>query len=95
MRLALRFDYCSMISYLRSMKSRVTERGQVTIPKNLRDRLGIRPGHVLEFAEEEGRLVVTRRLTGHPVDAAFGILRRDRSTDELMVSLRGKDAEAT
>ena len=84
----------SMISYLYSMKSRVTERGQVTIPKDLRDRLGIRPGHVLEFAEEEGRLVVTRRLTGHPVDAAYGILQRDRSTDELMAWLRGGEAGA-
>ena len=40
------------------MKAKVAERGQVTIPKRLRDRLGIRPGTVLEFAEEQGKLVV-------------------------------------
>jgi antitoxin PrlF len=33
------------------MKAVVAERGQVTIPKRLRDRLGIRPGTVLEFQE--------------------------------------------
>ena len=33
------------------MKAVVSEKGQVTIPKTLRDRLGIRPGQVLDFAE--------------------------------------------
>jgi len=30
---------------------RVTEKGQVTIPKAIRDRLGIRPGSEVEFVE--------------------------------------------
>lgn len=77
-----------MISYLLDMKSRVTERGQITIPKQLRDRLGIRPGQVVDFAEEGGRLVVTRRAGDDPVKAVFGILALDRSTDELMADLR-------
>ena len=33
------------------MKAKVADRGQVTIPKALRDRLGIRPGTVLDFHE--------------------------------------------
>ncbi|MDP2955168.1 MAG: AbrB/MazE/SpoVT family DNA-binding domain-containing protein [Longimicrobiales bacterium] len=70
------------------MKSRVTERGQITIPKELRDRLGIRAGQVVDFAEEGGRLVVTRRVGGDPVEAVYGILSLDRSTDELMAALR-------
>lgn len=78
-----------MISYISDMKSRVTERGQVTIPKELRDRLGIRPGQELEFAEEDGRLILRRRPEEHPVDRAFGILSDERSTDELMRLLRG------
>ena len=78
-----------MISYMYNMKSRVTERGQVTIPKELRDRLGIRPGQVLEFSEEDGRLVLRRKVAEHPVDRVFGILESGRSTDELMEELRG------
>jgi hypothetical protein len=35
---------CDMNFHLKSMKSRVAERGQVTIPKALRDRLGDLPG---------------------------------------------------
>lgn len=78
-----------MISYLDDMKSRVTERGQVTIPKELRDRLGIRPGQELAFSEEDGRLILERRPPTHPVDRVYGLLESDRSTDELMTELRG------
>ena len=42
------------------MKVVVSEKGQFTIPKKLRDRLGIRPGQVLEVDEERGRLVAAK-----------------------------------
>tara|TARA_R110002020_G_scaffold154610_7_gene334623 strand:+ start:6557 stop:6817 length:261 start_codon:yes stop_codon:yes gene_type:complete len=35
---------------------RVTEKGQVTIPKHIRDRLGIGPGSEVEFVAEDGRV---------------------------------------
>lgn len=70
------------------MKSRVSEKGQVTIPKKLRDRLGIRPGQVLDFQEERGRLVATKALAGDPLERVVGILGV-RSTDELLDDLRG------
>ncbi len=54
------------------MKSVVSEKGQVTIPKPLRDRLGIRAGEVLDFDEEAGRLVARKASTQDPVDAAYG-----------------------
>lgn len=79
-----------MISYFDSMKSRVTERGQITIPKKFRDRLGIRPGQIVDFKEEEGRLVITRQHTSDPLDQVFGILSLDRSTDELLAEVRGE-----
>ncbi len=71
------------------MKSVVSERGQVTIPKRLRDRLGIRPGQVLEFEAEDGRLVARKTDTGDPVEAIYGILGLGGSTDELIEELRG------
>ncbi len=39
------------------MKSIVSEKGQVTIPKAIRDRLGLRAGTVVEFQAVEGKLV--------------------------------------
>lgn len=72
------------------MKSRVSEKGQVTIPKALRERLGIRAGTVLDFSEERGRLVATKRADRDPVDAVFGILGNRRRSDELLEAVRGR-----
>lgn len=70
-------------------KTRVTERGQVTIPKELRERLGIRPGQVLEVREEAGRVVMAKVVAEDPLQRVTGILKLDRTTDELIEELRG------
>lgn len=40
--------------------SRLTSQGQVSIPAEIRRRLGLEPGAVLEWNEEDGRIVVSR-----------------------------------
>lgn len=57
------------------MKSTVSEKGQVTIPKSVRDRLGLKPGQVLDF-EARGGLLVGKKRAGNTraVDRLFGIL---------------------
>ena len=45
------------------MKSAVSEKGQVTIPKPIRDRLGLRPGTVVEFRAEGGKLIGTKSVS--------------------------------
>jgi AbrB family looped-hinge helix DNA binding protein len=71
------------------MKAKVAERGQVTIPKRLRDRLGIRPGTVLEFTDEHGRLVAVKAEVQDGVDIVYGQFGRGRLTSEVMKELRG------
>lgn len=71
------------------MTTTVSEKGQITIPKKLRDRLGIRPGQALEVREDHGRLVMTKVIEQDPVDRVFGILELDKSTDEILEELRG------
>ena len=44
------------------MKAIVSEKGQITIPKVLRESLGLKTGTKLEFSEEEGRLVARKVL---------------------------------
>lgn len=62
----------------------------MTIPKALRDRLGIRPGVTLEFWEEDGRLVASKVESLDSVDQVFGTLGSGRSTDDIMRELRGE-----
>lgn len=71
------------------MKTTVSEKGQITIPKKLRERLGIRPGQVIEFTEEQGRLVGRKIAATDPLDSLYGVLAGEGTTDELMDELRG------
>jgi AbrB family looped-hinge helix DNA binding protein len=72
------------------MKTTVSEKGQITIPKVLRDRLGIHAGQVLEVREEEGQLVATKAISHDPVARVYGILKQRRSTNALIEELRGR-----
>ena len=76
------------------MKAVLSEKGQVTIPKALRDRLDLRPGQVLEFREERGRLIGTKRPDVDPIRRAYGVLKMGETTDEALRRLRGR-ADAT
>lgn len=71
------------------MKAVVSEKGQVTIPKQLRDRLGIEVGQELDFSDEDGRLVARKVRARSPVDALYGILALPEGTDAVLDDLRG------
>lgn len=73
------------------MKATVAERGQVTIPKRLREQLGLQPGSILEFSEENGRLVAMKVIATDPVDQVYGCLRTRKRTDRLVAELRGDE----
>jgi len=45
----------------------VSEKGQVTIPKSLRDKLGLRPGSVLKFSDENGVLQARKFQSEDPI----------------------------
>jgi antitoxin PrlF len=71
------------------MNAVVAERGQVTIPKPLRDRFGLAPHAVVRFEEESGRLILTKVVDQDPVARVTGCLSLRRSTDETIRELRG------
>ncbi len=72
------------------MKVTVSQKGQITIPKRMRLRLGIRPHQVLEIHEEGDRLLLEKCAGRDALDEVFGILKLRRSTDELVARLRGR-----
>ena len=84
----------SQYSYRFGMKTRVSERGQITIPKAVRDRLGIRPGQVLEVREQDGAVVAYKAAAVDPLEAVTGIIETDCGTDDLIEEIRAGEADA-
>lgn len=72
------------------MKTIVSEKGQITIPKPLRVRLGLRKGQVLEVREDQGRLVMAKQQSQDPFEKYYGFLQLGKTTDEIMTELRGE-----
>lgn len=54
------------------MKCTVSEKGQVTIPKSLRESLGLKLGTILNFHEENGKIVAEKVIDTDPVSAWQG-----------------------
>jgi antitoxin PrlF len=77
------------------MRSNVTTKGQVTIPKTIRDRLGIAPGDAVSFeVAPDGRIVLVKATGARPVsrfEAFRGRAGPGLSTDEIMALTRGED----
>lgn len=71
------------------MKTTVSEKGQITIPKRLRDRLGLRPGTILDFEEANGRLVGRKIVSVDHLDDLVGILPLEGGTDAFIREIRG------
>lgn len=72
------------------MKATVAERGQVTIPKKLREKLGIKPGTVLNFEYSEGQLHARKVTTTDPVDQVYGCLTDAPGTNAFIEDIRGE-----
>jgi antitoxin PrlF len=49
------------------MKTRVSERGQITLPKAIRTKLGIRPGTIIEFELTNGKIIGTKKEPKDPL----------------------------
>ncbi len=76
--------------------SKMTAKGQVTIPKRLRDHLGLKPGSEVEFQCREAGEVIIKAKGGKGkgrFDALVGSASFGMTTDELMRLLRGEDEE--
>jgi antitoxin PrlF len=61
----------------------ITTKGQVTVPKALRDRLGLRPGDKVEFVELDGRVELRKEGQGlTPYEAGKGLFGKWSSGHE-------------
>lgn len=70
---------------------RVSERGQITIPKSLRDRFGLSHDVEVELTPTEGGLLIQKRTVAqHPVERVFAVISGDLSTDDYIEEIRGR-----
>jgi len=73
------------------MKTIVSEKGQITIPKAIRDRLGIVPGTVLDVDSIDGKLVAVKRETVDVITKwrGKGKIPGNKTVDEYLRRVRG------
>jgi AbrB family looped-hinge helix DNA binding protein len=58
------------------MKGTISSKGQITVPKSVRDRYAMGPGTEVEFElREDGALLRKRRGQRHPIWDAIGSLK--------------------
>ena len=73
------------------MKAKLSSKGQVTVPKACRDKLGLKTGTVLDFEAIDGALIVKKVQT----EDAFhkwrgrGKLPEGVSVDQYLAGVRG------
>jgi len=71
--------------------SKLTAQGQISVPVEVRRRLGVGPGSVLEWDEDDGRIVVRRvgRYTSEDVHKAlFPEPPKPRMLEEMKEGIR-------
>ena len=79
---------------------RMTSKGQVTVPKAVREKLGVGPGSNIGFEEDDGKILLVNRETEVEEDAADKMIRHmvefgrkakriPMTSEELMELTRG------
>jgi AbrB family looped-hinge helix DNA binding protein len=76
------------------MATTVTRKGQVTIPKTVREHLGIGPGSQIVFRRADDGSIVLEKAEGARQPSRFaevlGVAGPGLSTDEIMAMTRGE-----
>lgn len=70
---------------------KISERGQITIPKPLRDRFGLLKDVEVELIPEKSGVLIQKLVNKrHPVDQVYGVLNRPSNTDHYIEEIRGR-----
>lgn len=72
--------------------SKLTQKGQITIPKSIRQKLGIGPGDEIEFhITQDHKVVLTKTVSTSAFTKYIGYLSQQKSKDpdQIVSELRG------
>lgn len=72
---------------------KLTSKGQVTLPVEMRRKLGLRTGDVLEIRESPEGYLIQKHIPVSPFDRYVGYLghKGERKTDKLVDEMRGRE----
>jgi AbrB family looped-hinge helix DNA binding protein len=76
------------------MPATVTAKGQITIPKAVRDALGVKPGSKVDFKRlQSGQIVIVKEgpKAKGKFDQFLGVASTNMTTDQIMALLRSED----
>jgi AbrB family looped-hinge helix DNA binding protein len=73
-------------------KTKITTKGQITVPKQVRERMGLRKGDVLEFVEKEGMYHIRKAHSPTPFKKYRGYFKHlsGQDPDRVIEDSRGK-----
>ena len=70
---------------------KIGERGQITIPKPMREKYGLLPNIEVDFVpKKSGVLIIKKVHDKSPVDKVYGILEKQEKTDNYIEAIRGR-----
>jgi AbrB family looped-hinge helix DNA binding protein len=73
------------------MTTKLSEKGQIVIPVELRKRYHLGPGDQVELMDIGGEIVIIPITIKNPIDEAKGFFKGGSSTRELMKALRQEE----
>jgi len=73
-------------------KRTVGKRGQVTLPKELREKFDIRGGDEVSISEQDGKIIIEKPVSREKM--AAGYRRRAEQSEDLAAELSGTSQEA-
>jgi AbrB family looped-hinge helix DNA binding protein len=70
--------------------TKMTSKGQITLPHELRKKMGLQPGDKVEIAESPCGYIIKKHAIPSPFTQYVGFLQKKRRTDDVMEELRDK-----
>ncbi len=72
------------------MKAKITSKGQLTLPKPLRDKLGLKTGDNIIIRETSEGYVLEKELDQQRFKKYVGYLNQESDSDKIIEELRGE-----
>jgi AbrB family looped-hinge helix DNA binding protein len=69
-----------------NLERTITEKGQVVIPKDIRDQLGLKPGSEILFEIEDGKVIIRKKTDGErTAEEFFSVIPEEKKLKSLTI----------